>query len=38
MTGYRRFISGAASAMPVVLDGEAMMDATQFESAWSRLC
>ncbi len=36
-TGYRRFIAGAAAAMPVAIEVE-NMSATEFERSWSKLC
>jgi len=37
MTGYKRFIAGAASTMPVAIDGETM-ESLEFQKSWQDLC
>lgn len=37
MTGYKRFIAGAASTMPAAVEGE-NIDGSEFASAWATLC
>lgn len=36
-TGYRRFIAGALSTMPVAMEGD-NMTAGEFQDSWSKLC
>lgn len=35
--GHRRFMAGAASTMPVAIEGE-NMEAAEFDTAWAKLC
>ena len=36
-TGFRRFVAGATSQMPVVIEGE-LIDASEFEKLWTKAC
>ena len=38
MTGYQRFIVGAAAAMPAVIEGDGSMPPGEFQRAWEQLC
>lgn len=37
MTGFKRFIAGAAAEMPVAIEGETMTPA-EFGPSWARMC
>lgn len=37
MTGFKRFVAGAASTMPIAIEGESMTD-VEFQKSWDGLC